>query len=110
MAEVGGGDMLNVPEWLGVVGASSPLATALAMVYLIFTGRLYVRSAHDAVVRVLENQLVAVTKDRDTWRDSSLEKDKALATLISTNAKFTESARFSDHVMSALQESAGGTR
>lgn len=93
-----------------IIGVSSPLATALAMVYLIFTGRLYVRSAHDAVVRVLENQLAAVTLERDTWRDGSLEKDKAISTLISTNAKFTESARFSDHVMTALQDTAkGGT-
>lgn len=102
--------MINVPEWFGVVGASTPLATALAMVYLIFTGRLYVRSAHEAVVRVLENQITELTLEKNTWRDSSLEKDKALATLANTNAKFTESARFSDHVMTALQESAGGTR
>lgn len=94
----------GVPAFLGV---SSPLATALAMVYLIFTGRLYVRSAHEAVVRVLENQLAAVTADRDTWRTSSLEKDGALAQLITTNARFTESAKFSDHVMSALQDTAG---
>ena len=88
-------------------GASSPVATALAMLYLVFTGRLYVRSAHDAVVRVLENQLLAVTKERDTWRDSSLGKDRTIGELTSTNAKFLESARFSDHVMSALQEVGG---
>lgn len=91
------------------VGASSPVATALAMFYLVFTGRLYVRSAHDAVVRVLENQLIALSKERDTWRDSSLAKDQTIGLLTSTNAKFLESARFSDHVMSALQE-AGGKR
>lgn len=93
------------PAYLGV---SSPVATALAMFYLVFTGRLWVRSAHEAVVRVLENQLAAITIERDTWKNSSLEKDKALGTLINTNAKFLESARFSDHVMEALQETAGG--
>jgi len=99
-------DGVDVP---GLVGVTSPIATALAMVYLIFTGRLYVRSAHDAVVRVLENQLKAVTEDRTIWRDSSLAKDKVIADLTRTNARFIASAEFSDHVMSALQESAGGT-
>lgn len=94
-----------IPE---LVGVTTPFATALAMVYLIFTGRLYVRSAHEGIVRVLENQLAALTLDRNVWQASSLEKDKVIATLTSTNAKFTESARFQDHVMTALQESAGG--
>jgi hypothetical protein len=98
--------LVDIP---GLVGVTSPLAVAIGMVYLIFTGRLYVRSAHDAVVRVLENQLKAVTEDRNIWRTSSLEKDAALAALVRTNARFIESANFSDHVMSALQESAGGS-
>lgn len=105
-ADAGAAVLDGIPAFLGV---SSPLATALAMVYLIFTGRLYVRSAHDAVVRVLENQLRAVTEDREVWRTSSLEKDKAISSLVQTNARFLESAKFSDHVMSALQESAGGS-
>ena len=104
--DVVSGTLDGIPSFLGV---SSPVATALAMFYLIFTGRLYVRSAHEAVVRVLENQLKAVTEDREVWRTSSLEKDKAIATLVGTNARFIESAKFSDHVMSALQESAGGS-
>ena len=94
----------GIPAFLGV---SSPVATALAMFYLVFTGRLYVRSAHDAVVRVLENQLTSMTEDRNTWRDSSLGKDKTIALLGETNARFVESARFQDHVMSALRETAG---
>lgn len=96
----------GIPAFLGV---SSPLATALAMVYLIFTGRLYVRSAHDDVVRVLENQLAATAADRDTWRTSSLEKDGVIGQLVSTNAKFKESAMFSEHVMTAIQDAAGRT-
>lgn len=94
----------NAMVW---VGATSPVASTLAVFYLVFTGRLYVRSAHDAVVRVLENQLLAISKERDTWRDSSLAKDQTISLLTSTNAKFLESARFQDHVMSALQEAGG---
>lgn len=97
-------------EFPAYVGVTTPVATALAMFYLVFTGRLWVRSAHEAVVRVLENQLIALTEERDTWKNSSLEKDKALGTLINTNAKFLESARFSDHVMEALQDTAGGAQ
>lgn len=94
----------GVPVYLGV---SSPIATALAMLYLIFTGRLYVRSAHEAVVRVLENQIAALTVEMTTWRDSSLSKDETIRLLTTTNAEFVESAKFQDHVMSALQSTAG---
>ena len=94
----------GIPSW---VGLSSPVATALAMFYLVFTGRLYVRSAHDAVVRVLENQLAAVTAEMGVWRDSSLGKDETIRLLSATNAEFVESAKFQDHVMAALQSTAG---
>lgn len=96
----------GIPAFLGV---SSPIATALAMFYLVFTGRLYVRSAHEAVVRVLENQIAALTLELGTWRDSSLGKDETIRLLSSTNAEFVESAKFQDHVMSALQSTAGRT-
>lgn len=92
----------------GVAGVTSPIAVALAMVYLIFTGKLYVRSAHEAVVRVLEAQIKAITEDRDVWRTSSIAKDATVASLTATNARFIQSAEFQDHVMSALQESTTG--
>lgn len=106
---------VDVPAILNV---STPFATAIGMVYLIFSGRLYVRSAHDDMIRVLEASnvaaavaaaaaLAAMTTERDTYRDASLSKDATIRLLAETVSKFEESAKFQHHVMAALQESTG---
>lgn len=95
----------GIPGW---VGLASPLGATLAIFYLVFTGRLIPRASHNDVVRVLENQITAVTTDRDGWKDSSERKGSTIAVLTQTNAELIETARTTKHVMSSLQESAGG--
>jgi len=94
----------GIPAW---VGLASPVSATLVVFWLVFTGRLIVRAAHDDVVRVLENQITALDKDRDGWKTSSERKGEIIQTLTSTNAELIETARTTTHVMSALQERAG---
>jgi hypothetical protein len=90
------------------VGVSSPIATALAMFYLVFTGRLIPRASHDAVVRVLQERNAEVVLDRGNWQSAAGLANQTNADLAKTNTKLLETAAFSTHVMSALQENATG--
>jgi putative lipoic acid-binding regulatory protein len=91
----------GLPAW---VGLSSPVAATLVVFWLVFTGRLIVRD----VVRVLEKQITSLTTDRDSWKSSSERKGETISVLTKTNAELIETARTTQHVMSSLQESAGG--
>jgi hypothetical protein len=96
----------DLPAW---VGLASPVGTALAMFWLVFTGRLIPRASHNDVVRVLENRNAEVTTDRNNWQAAATLANKTNADLTTTNSKLIETAEFSTHVMSALQD-AGGDR
>ena len=91
-----------------LVGLTSPVAATIAVFYLVFTGKLWTRAAHDDVVRVLQDALKEMRTDRDNWQAASNLANKTNADLARTNADLIETAKFSTHVMSALQESAGG--
>jgi hypothetical protein len=93
------------PAW---VGLASPLGATLTIFWLVFTGRLIPRASHNDVVRVLENRNVEVTTDRNNWQAAANLANKTNADLTKTNADLIETAKFSTHVMSALQENAGG--
>lgn len=95
----------GLPAW---VGLSSPVAATLVVFWLVFTGRLIVRASHNDVVRVLEKQVLSLTTDRDSWKSSSERKGETISVLTKTNAELIETARTTQHVMSSLQESAGG--
>jgi putative lipoic acid-binding regulatory protein len=95
----------GLPAW---VGLSSPVAATLVVFWLVFTGRLIVRASHTDVVRVLEKQITSLTTDRDSWKSSSERKGETISVLTKTNAELIETARTTQHVMSSLQESAGG--
>lgn len=95
----------GLPAW---VGLSSPVAATLVVFWLVFTGRLIVRASHNDVVRVLEKQIISLTTDRDAWKTSSERKGETNSILTKTNAELVEVARTTQHVMSSLQESAGG--
>lgn len=90
-----------------VVGLASPVATALAMLYLIFTGRLVTQSQHNTIVRILESQLKDSRTDRDGWKATADRKGDTIAVLTKSNSELMETARFSNHVMTALQQKAG---
>lgn len=91
-----------------VVGLAGPLASTLVVFWLVFTGRLVVRSQHETIVQVYESQLVDTRTERDAWKATADRKGETIALQAQTNATLTESARFSDHVMSAMQELSGG--
>lgn len=91
-----------------IVGLASPLGATLAIFYLVFRGTLVVRAQHETIVRLLEAEVGRITKDRDDWKASSDRKGETNQILVRTNAKLIETAHFSDHVMSALQDKAEG--
>jgi hypothetical protein len=93
------------PAW---VGLASPLGATLTIFWLVFTGRLIPRASHNDVVRVLENRNSEVTTDRNNWQAAANLANKTNADLTKTNADLIETAKFSNHVMSALQENAAG--
>lgn len=97
--------MNEIPSW---VGLSAPLATTLTLFYLVFTGRLVTRASHNDVVRVLEQRNAEVTTDRNNWQSAANLANQTNAGLTKTNSDLIETAKFSTHVMSALQENAGG--
>jgi len=78
------------------------------MFYLVFTGRLIPRASHDAVVRVLQERNAEVVLDRGNWQSAASLANQTNADLAKTNTKLLETANFSTHVMSALQENAAG--
>lgn len=86
-----------------VVGLASPFAAALALFYLVFTGRLIVRSEHKEMVRILETRNVELAVERDTWRTSSEKKDETVRILSNSNSSLMETAQFATKVMSAIQ-------
>ncbi|RAX50851.1 hypothetical protein DQ353_00160 [Arthrobacter sp. AQ5-05] len=90
-----------------LVGLASPVATALAMLYLIFTGKLVTLAQHNTIVRLMEARNADALKDRDAWRSTSDRKGETIAVLTNSNHELMESAKFSNHVMTALQERAG---
>ena len=91
-----------------VVNLASPLAATIAVFYLVFTGRLWTKAAHMDVVRVLEAQIAAITTDRNNWQSAATLANKTNSDLAKTNSDFIENAKFSTHVMSAIQENAAG--
>ncbi|KQR02473.1 hypothetical protein ASF72_10590 [Arthrobacter sp. Leaf141] len=95
----------GIPAW---VSLSSPVAATLAVFWLVFTGRLVTRASHNDVVRVLENANVQVTTDRNNWQSAAALANQTNAVVSKTNSDLIETAKFSTHVMSALQENAGG--
>lgn len=95
----------GIPAW---VGLASPLGATLAIFYLVFTGRLIPRASHNDVVRVLQERNVEITTDRNNWQAAASLANKTGADLADTNKALLETAKFSAHVMSALQENAGG--
>ena len=95
----------GIPAW---VGLASPLGATIAVFYLVFTGRLWVRAAHEDVVRVLQNQITAITTDRNNWQSAANLANQTNADLAKTNSALIETGRFSTHVMTALQQNAGG--
>lgn len=90
-----------------IISAGPTVATALALLYLVFTGRLIVRSEHREMVRILEARNKDLAEERDTWRKASEAKDGTLQTLADSNEKLMEAAQFSTKVMSAIQLNAG---
>lgn len=86
-----------------VVGLASPFAAALALFYLVFTGRLIVRSEHKEMVRILETRNTELAVERDTWRTSSEKKDETITILSASNGSMMETAQFATKVMSAIQ-------
>lgn len=97
--------MFDIPAFVGV---GSPIATALAMFYLVFTGRLIPRASHDFVVQALQERNAEVVLDRSNWQSAASLANQTNADLAKTNTKLLETANFSTHVMSALQENATG--
>jgi hypothetical protein len=95
----------GIPAW---VGLASPVSATLVVFWLVLTGRLWTRAAHDDVVRVLQNRNAEVITDRDNWQSAATLANKTGADLAKTNSDLIETAKFSTHVMSALQENAGG--
>ena len=95
----------GIPAW---VGLASPLGATLAIFYLVFTGRLIPRATHDQVVHVMQSRTDEITKDRNNWQAAADLANKTGADLADTNKALIETAKFSAHVMSALQENAGG--
>jgi hypothetical protein len=95
----------GIPAW---VGLASPLGATLAIFYLVFTGRLIPRASHNDVVRVLQERNQEITTDRNNWQAAATLANKTGADLADTNKALIETAKFSTHVMSALQENAGG--
>ncbi|WP_024817109.1 hypothetical protein [Arthrobacter sp. 31Y] len=91
-----------------VVGLASPVAATIAVFYLVFRGTLWTRTAHMDVVRVLEAQVVALTTDRNNWHSAATLANQTNSELAKANSEFIENAKFSTHVMSALQNVAGG--
>lgn len=77
------------------------------MLYLIFTGRLVTQKEHNTIVRLMESRHTDALKDRDGWQASSDRKGETIAVLTSSNQQLMETAKFSDHVMTALQQKAG---
>lgn len=95
----------GIPAW---VGLASPVSATLVVFWLVFTGRLWTKAAHDDVVRVLQDGNKDMRTDRDNWQAASNLANKTNADLAKTNSDLIETAKFSNHVMSALQENAGG--
>jgi hypothetical protein len=89
-----------------VVGVVSPIVTALAMLYMIFTGRLVTLAQHNTIVRILEASHAEALKDRDKWQATSERKGDTIAVLTNSNHELMEAAKFSNHVMTALQQKA----
>jgi hypothetical protein len=95
----------NIPAWVGLTPTA---ATALAMFYLVFTGRLIPRASHNDVVKVLQERNAEVVLDRGNWQSAANLANQTNADLAKTNTKLLETAAFSTHVMHALQENATG--
>ncbi|WP_143054029.1 hypothetical protein [Arthrobacter sp. yr096] len=60
------------------------------------------------VVRVLEAQIAALITDRNNWQSAATLANQTNSDLAKTNSDFIENAKFSAHVMSAIQENAAG--
>lgn len=94
-----------IPAWVGLTPTA---ATALAMFNLVFTGRLIPRASHDAVVKVLQERNAEVVLDRRQWQSAASLANQTNADQAWSNAGLLETAKFSTHVMSALQDNAAG--
>lgn len=91
-----------------VLGLGSPIAATITLFYLVFTGRLWTLAAHNDVVRVLQDQIAAITTDRNHWRDTAILVNKTNADLAHSNSVLLETAETTKHVMTALQDAATG--
>jgi hypothetical protein len=58
----------EVPGWIGV---GSPVGTALALIYLVLSGRLIPRAPHNDVVKVLQDRNAEVVLDRGNWQSAA---------------------------------------
>jgi len=96
---------IDVPQF---VGLASPLSATLVVFWLVFRGTLVVRIQHDTIVRILEAQRDDAIGERDAWKLNSERKAETIQILTKTNNELMETAKFADHVMTAIQEKAGG--
>ncbi|QSZ49420.1 hypothetical protein [Arthrobacter sp. D5-1] len=95
----------GIPAW---VGLASPVSATLVVFWLVFTHRLVTRAAHTEMVKVLQEHNAEVIKQRDLWQSAANLANKTNGDLAKTNSDFIENAKFSAHVMSAIQENAAG--
>lgn len=91
-----------------VVGLASPVAATLAVFYLVFTHRLVTRAAHTEMVRELRDHNAEVVKQRDLWQSAANLANQTNSELAKTNGDLIETAKFSAHVMTAIQDNAAG--
>lgn len=91
-----------------LIGVGPPLASTLVVFWLVFTGRLVVKSQHETHVALLKEQLRDAWAQRDGWKETENRKGETNAILVRTNEKLIETANVTQHVMHALQETAGG--
>lgn len=91
-----------------IVGLASPLGATLVVFWLVFTGKLVVKAQHETVVRILTEQREDAWAQRDGWKETANRKGETNAILVKTNEKLIETAHVTQHVMHALQETAGG--
>ena len=95
----------GIPAW---VGLASPVSATLVVFWLVFTHRLVTRAAHTEMVKVLQEHNAEVIKQRDLWQSAASLANKTNGDLAKTNGDLIENAKFSAHVMSAIQENAAG--
>lgn len=92
-----------------IVGLASPVGATLVVFWLVFTGKLVVKAQHEEQLRTLREARDDAWAQRDGWKETAHRKGETVSILTQTNAKLIETANVTQHVMHALQETAGGT-